>query len=206
MRITLPAGLSPELLLTHPWVTHLQRSTPLPQPAYSCTKLLTDTRPLLFTPSPQFKCWLYSTHISFCIQGETVLFFTCTARKWAGLSRSFMLFFSIIKHCKWPIKIPTMKAEMEAMYFLFRKMQQTLLYTLQRFYDLEQHAWNISSSNEILLLSTVCFLEFCTSESHRNLLNLLLPWTVYPFDWMSLELMHELCCFLCASSIQAIIF
>lgn len=158
MRITLPAGLSPELLLTHPWVTHLQGSAPLPQPAYSCTKLLTDTRLLLFTPSLQFKCWLYSTDISFCIQSKNVLFLTCSARKWAGLSRSFMLFFSIVKHRKWPIKILTMHAEMEVMYFLFRK--ETLLYTLQRIYA-TQHAWSVSSSNEILLLSTKsAFLSF----------------------------------------------
>lgn len=98
MWITLPAGLSPELLLTHPWVTHLQSSTPLSQAACSCTKLLTDFCLLLFTPSLQFKCWLYSTDISFCIQSEIVLFFTCSARKWAGLGRNFMLFLSIIKH------------------------------------------------------------------------------------------------------------
>lgn len=51
-----------------------------------------------------------------------------------------------------------MHAEMEVMYFLFRK--ETLLYTLQRIYA-TQHAWSISSSNEILLLSTkFAFLSF----------------------------------------------
>lgn len=159
MWISLPAGLSPEWFLTHPWVAHLQSGTPLPQPAYSCTKLLTDICLLLFTPSLQFKSWLYSTDIYFCIQNEIVLFFICSARK--GLNRNFMVFVSIIKHCKWPIKIPTMQAEREAMHFLFRRMQQTLLHTLQRFYDQAHHTWSISSSNEIVLLSTKsAFLSF----------------------------------------------
>lgn len=94
-------GLSQELLLTHPWVTHLQQSTPLSQPAHSHTKLLRNIYLLLFTPSLQFKCWLYSTGISFCIQNEIVLFFiSARARKWAGLSRSLILLLLIIKHCK----------------------------------------------------------------------------------------------------------
>lgn len=158
MGIPLPAGLSLELLLTHPWVTHLQSSTPLPQPAYACTKLLMDIFLLLFTPSLQFKCWLYSADISFCIQSEIVLFLTCSARKWAGLSRRFILFFSIIKHCKWPMKIPTMKVEMEVIYLLLRKMQQTLLvYTAEVLWP--STAWSVHLMTFVLSTKSA-FLTF----------------------------------------------
>lgn len=49
-------------------MSYLPQNTPLSQLVHSHTKLLRNIYVLLFTPPLQFKCWLYSTAISFCIQ------------------------------------------------------------------------------------------------------------------------------------------